>query len=58
MSFPLSPGEPEETCPRCDLPRSQWSQDGLGFVRIDKRYCCRGCAEDAACTCLEAGAAA
>jgi hypothetical protein len=50
--------EVEETCHRCALPRSQWSENGEGFPKGERLYCCRGCAEGQGCTCLEAGAAA
>jgi hypothetical protein len=53
-----APGEAEERCPRCDLPRSQWTDNGHGYARREQLYCCRGCAEEAACVCLEAGPAA
>jgi hypothetical protein len=48
----------EDFCPRCGLPREQWSDNGAGYARADRRYCCRGCAEATGCTCLEAGPAA
>ena len=49
--------ESEERCPRCALPRSQWTANGQGYPRNEQLYCCRGCAEEGACICLEAGAA-
>jgi hypothetical protein len=54
----ITPPEAEERCPRCDLPRSQWTDNGQGYPRVDLLYCCRGCAEQGMCVCLEAGPAA
>jgi hypothetical protein len=54
----IEAGDPEELCPRCELPRSQWADNGAGFPKTERVYCCRGCAEATGCTCLEAGPAA
>jgi len=54
----IANGELEERCPRCLLPRSEWTGNGDGVARIDQLYCCQGCADDTGCSCLEAGPAA
>jgi hypothetical protein len=53
----MTGSELEETCARCALPRSQWSEEE-GYPTVERVYCCRGCADGGACTCLEAGPAA
>jgi len=55
MSIPV---EVEEVCARCRLPRVEWGGIGEGYPRLERRYCCRGCADNTGCTCLEAGPAA
>lgn len=40
-----------QTCVNCGMPRDQWQ--GAGFVKEGNTYCCRGCAENTGCTCLE-----
>jgi hypothetical protein len=54
----ISDNDAEEHCPRCDMPRSVWAENGRGYPRAERIYCCRGCADATGCTCLEAGAAA
>jgi len=55
MSVPV---ESEEVCARCRLPRAEWGGVGEGYPKLEQRYCCRGCADNTGCTCLEAGPAA
>ena len=54
----ISPTDLEERCPRCALPRNRWTDNGRGYPKLELLYCCRGCAEEAACICLEAGPSA
>ena len=35
----------------------QWSEEE-GYPKLERLYCCRGCADGGACSCLEAGPAA
>ena len=39
----------EDTCAKCGLPRSAWTDDG--YDAEGETYCCRGCAEGTGCTC-------
>jgi hypothetical protein len=50
--------EIDTECARCRLPRSEWGENGMGYPKLERQYCCRGCADGGACTCLEAGPAA
>jgi hypothetical protein len=50
--------EIDARCARCRLPRSEWGENGLGYPKLERQYCCRGCADGVGCTCLEAGPAA
>jgi hypothetical protein len=46
------------TCPRCGMPRELWEGNGgLGYTEDGVTYCCRGCAENAGCTCRSSAGA-
>jgi hypothetical protein len=48
---------PDDDCPLCGMPRSEWKGNGgKGYRKDIVTYCCRGCAEGSGCTCA-AGAA-
>jgi hypothetical protein len=51
-----APGKLEERCPRCGLPRSEWSENVEGYARIEHLYSRGDCADGSGSTCLEAGA--
>jgi hypothetical protein len=42
---------PEMTCYYCHMPKKHWAgNEGRGFEKDGKMYCCQGCAEGL-CTC-------
>lgn len=42
----------EQNCPRCGMPKEQWSGNkGQGVNKDNQTYCCQGCAENKGCTC-------
>ena len=39
-------------CPECGLSQEEWTgNSGCGYAKEGENYCCKGCAEDNACTC-------
>jgi hypothetical protein len=39
-------------CSRCGMAREEWTGNkGRGVIESGEYYCCKGCAEDAGCTC-------
>lgn len=41
-------------CPKCGLPEELWTWNhGLGCKKAYQTYCCRGCADNTRCVCVE-----
>jgi hypothetical protein len=41
-----------QTCPACGMPKSAWkANNGQGYTKDGRIYCCQGCAEGTGCTC-------
>lgn len=41
-----------QTCERCGVVKSEWSENGGQGIRMEnKTYCCEGCAENTGCEC-------
>jgi hypothetical protein len=47
----------QRACPGCGSPEDNWTaEDGEGYEKDGKIYCCAGCAEEDECTCgIKAG---
>ncbi len=44
--------ENRQMCPNCGMPHEQWKgNDGHGYNREGRSYCCQGCADGSGCTC-------
>ena len=42
----------ELICSRCGMERAEWTGNkGRGVIESGEYYCCKGCAEDAGCSC-------
>lgn len=43
----------EQTCSNCGMKKNEWSwNQGEGYRKDGNTYCCKGCAENSECTCL------
>jgi hypothetical protein len=42
----------EDICSGCGTQRSEWKgSEGKGYMKNERIYCCRNCAEDIECRC-------